>query len=358
MGSDDELPRRALVTYRRSHSVEHEETVPDSEDSISPGQTRTPDDEDTNLVEKQKPILVDPSDPPRPPRAAYRARKCAVSPPPLSYTSMAPAEEVIPDSEENSVTLGTSDDDDANDNSKESPENALKTSYTGLSDWKQKLREIDDEYDTDEDTQSPHKISSAVSHPKEAFLEDHFGNPPTTQASSQHASHQSRANGSLSSPSHNLSSSTNTTPQFMFGTPHTSSPSPPTSDGKPSPQPKTRAKTKAKGKGKGKARALPATEEATTTVDDDSLPSSPDGVRRQTRRREKPNKSKVRIHFTCNAQTGDVLTANRLDQAPTKKELLEARRETARMRSDMRASISTDATRPLDIKTLLKRFDV
>jgi hypothetical protein len=45
-------------------------------------------------------------------------------------------------------------------------------------------------------------------------------------------------------------------------------------------------------------------------------------------------------------------------QAPTKKELLEARRETARMRSDMRASISTDATRPLDIKTLLKRFDV
>ena len=45
-------------------------------------------------------------------------------------------------------------------------------------------------------------------------------------------------------------------------------------------------------------------------------------------------------------------------QAPTKKELLEARRETARLRSDMRASISTDATRPLDIKTLLKRFDV
>src|SRR5258708_26641506 len=45
-------------------------------------------------------------------------------------------------------------------------------------------------------------------------------------------------------------------------------------------------------------------------------------------------------------------------QAPTKKELLEARRETARLRSDMRASISTDATRPLDIKMLLKRFDV
>ena len=45
-------------------------------------------------------------------------------------------------------------------------------------------------------------------------------------------------------------------------------------------------------------------------------------------------------------------------QAPTKKELREARRETARMRSDMRASISTDATRHLDIKDLLKRFDV
>src|SRR6266702_4600614 len=45
-------------------------------------------------------------------------------------------------------------------------------------------------------------------------------------------------------------------------------------------------------------------------------------------------------------------------QAPTKKELLEARRETARMRSDMRVSISTDATRSLDIKTLLERFDV
>jgi hypothetical protein len=353
MATLDELPPRSLYTYRRSTRVEDEETVPDSEDSISTGQTRTPDDEDTNIVQKQIPILVDPSDPPRPPRAAYRTRKCAVSPPPLSYTSMAPAEEVIPDSEDNSATLGTSNDDHTDDHSKE---NALKTSYTGLSDWKQKLRDIDDEYDTDEDTQSPHKISSAVSHPKEAFLEDHFGNPPTTQASSQHASHQSRASGSLSSPSHNLSSSTNTTPQFVFGTPHTSSPTPPTSDGKPSPQPKTRAK--AKTKGKGKARVLPATEEATTTVNDDSLPSSPDGVRRQTRRREKPNKSKVRIHFTCNAQTRDVLTANRLDQAPTKKELLEARRETARMRSDMRASISTDATRPLDIKTLLKRFDV
>jgi hypothetical protein len=89
---------------------------------------------------------------------------------------------------------------------------------------------------------------------------------------------------------------------------------------------------------------------------DDPLVSSPDGVR-QTRRREKPKKSKVDsiLFSTRTLVTSD---GGRAYQAPTKKELLEARRETARMRSDMRASISTDATRPLDIKTLLKRFDV
>ncbi len=46
-----------------------------------------------------------------------------------------------------------------------------------------------------------------------------------------------------------------------------------------------------------------------------------------------------------------------LNQALTKKELLETRRETARMRSDMRVSISTEATRPLGIQSLLERFD-
>jgi hypothetical protein len=291
MGSDDELPRRALATYRRSNRVEDEETVPDSEDSTSRGETRPPDDQDTNLV--KQPILVDQPDPPRPPRAVYRSRKSAVSPPPLSYTSVAPAEEVIPDSEDNSRSLTTSDDDDGDENSKNSPSNARRTTSTALSDWKQKLRDIDDEYDTDEDTQSPHKMSSAVSHSKEVSSEDPFGDPPTTQTSPQHGSHQPRADEPLSSPLHNVSSSTDTTPQFVFGTPQTPSRTPPTSDGKPSPVPNTRAK----GKGKGKARAPPAAEEATI---DDPLVSSPDGVR-QTRRREKPKKSKVRFHFACDA---------------------------------------------------------
>ena len=349
MGSDDELPRRALVTYRRSHSVEHEETVPDSEDSTSRGETRPPNDEDRNPLEQ--PILVDQSDPPRPPRAVYRSRKRALSPPSLSYTSVAPAEEVIPDSEDNTRSLGTSDDDDGGDNSKKSPSNALKSTSSGLPVWKQKLQEIDNEYDTDEDTQSPYNISSALSDPKGTSLQDPFGNPSAIQASSQHASHRPRADESLSSPLHNVSSSTNTTPQFVFGTPQEPLQTPPTSDGdsKPSPIPKTTARAK----GKGKARAPPETEEA---IMDDPLVSSPDGVR-QTRRREKPKKSKVDsiLFSTRTLVTSD---GGRTYQAPTKKELLEARRETARMRSDMRASISTDATRPLDIKTLLKRFDV
>ncbi|KAI0253060.1 hypothetical protein BJV78DRAFT_1196315 [Lactifluus subvellereus] len=296
MGADDdELPRRVLVTYRPSHSVEDEETVPDSEDSTSPGKTRPPDDEDSNLLDQ--PILLDRSDPPRPPRAVYRSRKRAVSPPSLSYTSVAPAEEVIPDSEDNTRSLGTSDDDDGDDNSKKTPSNARKSTSTGLSDWKQKLRDIDNEYDTDEDTQSPHNISSALSDPKGASLKDPFGGPSATQASSQHASHRPRADDSLSSPLHNVSSSTDTTPQFVFGTPQARTTTPPTSDGKPSPIPKTTARTK----GKGKARAPPEAEEATM---DDPLVPSPDGVR-QTRRREKPNKSKVGLHFIFNAYSGD-----------------------------------------------------
>jgi hypothetical protein len=53
-----------------------------------------------------------------------------------------------------------------------------------------------------------------------------------------------------------------------------------------------------------------------------------------------------------------VLTVSdgRTYQALTKKERLEAHRETARMRSDVRVSISTDATRPLALDTLLDRF--
>jgi hypothetical protein len=280
MPSEDELPRRARVTYRRSNRVQDEETVPDSEDSTSPAETRPLNGEDSSLV--KQPILVDQPDPPRPPRAVYRARKCAVSPPPLSYASMASAEEVIPDSEDNSRSLGTSDDGDADDNSKNSPFNTRKTISRSLSDWKQKLRDIDDDYETDEDTQSPHTMPSAVSHPKNMSLNDPFGNPPTTQTSS-------RADESLSSPLHHVSSSTDTTPQFVFGTPQAPSHTPPTSDGKPSPIPKTRAKAK----GKGKVRPPPTAEEATI---DDPLVSSPDGVR-QTRCREKAKKSKVRILF-------------------------------------------------------------
>jgi hypothetical protein len=104
-------------------------------------------------------------------------------------------------------------------------------------------------------------------------------------------------------------------------------------------------------KGKGKARGLSEAQDAAV---DDQLASSSDPIR-TTRRSEKPKKSKVGFHLLS-----WVVPLNNWQtcQAPTKKELREARRETARMRSDMRASISTDATRHLDIKDLLKRFDV
>jgi hypothetical protein len=284
MATSDDLPRRPLATYRRSRSVEDEETVPDSEDGISPGQSRPPADDGGNPT--SSPIKPIQSSPPRPPRAVYRSRKRAPSPPPLSYSSMAPAEEVIPDSEDNSRNVGTSDDDvDGDDTEKKSPSNAHQS--LGISDWKQKLRAIDDQYDADERMQGPHEISGTVPDPKEAFPEDPFGSPLTTETSSQHAPCRLRADESLSSPSRLVSSSTNTTPHFLFGTPRTPSPSPPTSDGKPSPMSKTRTK------GKGKAREHTKAHEA---VIDDQFASSPDVIR-QKRRSERHKKHKVGFHL-------------------------------------------------------------
>ncbi|KAH8979936.1 hypothetical protein EDB86DRAFT_3088410 [Lactarius hatsudake] len=314
MGSDDGLPRRTLATYGRSRKRDDEETVPDSEDSSSRAEPRLPEDDDGNRPIKDG---GDESEPPRPPRAFYRSRKRALSPPSLSHTSAASTEEVIPDSEENGRGAGSSDDEDSDDIRK----NSASSKSSGLSDWKQKLRDIDTEYDMDDRKPSP------VSNPKETSSEDPFGSPLTTHASSQRASHRSRSDELPSSPPHNASSSTNTTPQFVFGTPQAPSPTPPTSDGKPSPIPKT----KTKGKAKGKTRAPAEVQEANI---DDQLVPSPEVVH-QTRRKEKQKKSK----------------------APTKKELLEARRETARMRSDMRVSIPTEATRPLNITSLLDRFN-
>jgi hypothetical protein len=290
MATSDDLPRRPLATYRRTRSVEDEETVPDSEDSIPPAQSRPPADDGGNPT--SSPINPAQSPPPRPPRAVYRSRKHASSPPPLSYSSMAPAEEVIPDSEDNSRNVGTSDDDvDDNDNEKKSYSNACQSS--GISDWKQKLRAIDDQYDADERTQGPHEISRTVSDPKEAFLEDPFGSPLTTETSSQSAPCRLRADESLSSPSRLVSSSTNTTPHFLFGTPRTPSPSPPTSDGKPSPMSKTRTK------GKGKAREHTKAHEAVI----DQFASSPD-VTRQKRRSERHKKPKVGFHLVFIACSG------------------------------------------------------
>jgi hypothetical protein len=286
MATNDVLPRRPLATYGRSHSVEDEETVPDSEDSISPGQSRTHADD--GGIPTSPPIKAAQSPPPRPPRAVYRSRKRAPSPPSLSYSSMAPAEEVIPDSEDNSRNVGTSDDDgDGDDSRKKSPSNTRQSVSSGLSDWKEKLRDIDDQYDADECMQRQHEVSRTMPDPKEAYPEDPFGSPLTTEASSQHASSRLRADESLSSPSRLVSSSTNTTPHFLFGTPRTPSPSPPTSDGKPSPMSKTRTK------GKGKARAHP---KAHGAVIDDQLASPPNAIR-QKRRSEKPKTSKVRFHF-------------------------------------------------------------
>ncbi|KAH9024774.1 hypothetical protein EDB84DRAFT_1615168 [Lactarius hengduanensis] len=323
MGSDDGLPRRTLATYGRSRRRDDEETVPDSEDSSSRAEPRPPEDDDGNLPKRPIKDGGDESEPPRPPRAFYRSRKRALSPPSLSYTSAASTEEVIPDSEENGRGAGSSDDEDSDDIRK----NSASSKSSGLSDWKQKLLDIDTEYDMDDRPSGPHDKPSPVSNPKETSSEDPFGSPLTTHASSQRASHRSRSDELPSSPPHNASSSTNTTPQFVFGTPQAPSPTPPTSDGKPSPIPKT----KTKGKAKGKTRPPAEVQEASI---DDQLVPSPEVVH-QTRRKEKQKKPK----------------------APTKKELLEARRETARMRSDMRVSITTEATRPLKITSLLDRFN-
>lgn len=276
MSTQDDPPTRHL---RRSHTQEEEETVPDSEDSTPPTQSRPTDHDGGNPI--SSPIKAAES-PPRPPRAVYRSRKRAASPPPLSYSSIAPAEEIIPDSEDNGPSVGTSDDDNE-DTENKSPSNMRKHVSLGLSAWKQKLRDIDDQYDADEYTQNPHEIPSAVPDPKGASPEDPFASPLTTEASSQHASQPQRADDSLSSPSHGVSSSTNTTPQFLFGTPQALSPTPPTSDGKPSPMPKARTKAKAK------AHAPSAAQEAATG---DQLASSPDAIR-QTKRSEKQKKSKV-----------------------------------------------------------------
>ncbi|KAI9442008.1 hypothetical protein BJY52DRAFT_1194915, partial [Lactarius psammicola] len=345
MGSDDELPRRTLATYGRSRRRDDEETVPDSEDSTSRAEPRPPEDDDGNLP--RQPIKGD-GEPHHPPRAVYRSHKRALSPPSLSYTSVASTEEVIPDSEENGRGVGSSDDEDSDDIRKNSASNQPKI-ISGNSDWKQKLRDIDNEYDMDDCPSGPH-IPSPVPSPKETFSENPFGSPLTTHASSERASHRSRTDELPSSPPHNASSSTNTTPQFVFGTPQAPSPTPPTSDGKPSPIPKT----KTKGKAKGKTRALAEVQEA--SIDDQLMPS-PDGVR-ETRRRERQKKPKVGFRFSSVIRVLVMINDGRTCQAPTKKEQLEARRETARIRSDMRVSIPTEDTRPLDIRTLLDRFGV
>ena len=339
MGSDDELARLSPVTYARSRRPDDEETVPDSEDSTSRAEPRLDDDLPKQPIKGHG----DESEPPRPPRAVYRSHKRALSPPSLSYTSLASTEEVIPDSEENGRGVGSSDD-EASDDIPTS--NVPRTTSSGLSDWKQKLRDIDTEYDMDDSPSGPHQILSPASNSKETSSEDPFGSPLTTHASSQLASHRSPTDALPSSPPLNASSSTNTTPQFVFGTPQAPSPTPPTSDGKPSPIPKT----KSKGKAKGKTRALSEVQEASV---DDQLVPTPGGVR-QTRRKEKQKKTKVRFSYVTRVL--GMVNDGRTYQAPTKKELLETRRETARMKSDLRVSISTEATRPLGVEVLLERF--
>ena len=280
MRSDDGLSRRAVVTYRRSRRPDDDETVPDSEDSTSSRvEPRLPEDADDDL--SKQPITDEP-EPPRPPRAVYRRPKRSPSPPSLSYTTVASTEEVIPDSEENGRDRASSDDEDSDGIRKNSTSNTT----SGLPDWKQKLRDIDTEYDMDD----PHDIPLSNPNPKETSSVDPFGSPLTTHASSQHASHRSPPDDLPSSPPLNASSSTNTTPQFVFGTPQAPSPTPPTSDGKPSPIPKT----KTKGKAKGKTRAPSEVQEAGI---DDQLVPSPKGVR-QTRRKEKQKKTKVGFSLT------------------------------------------------------------
>ena len=346
MGSDDGLSRRAPVTYGRSRRPDDEETVPDSEDSITRAEPRPTEDGDDNLPKQPINGDSDESEPPRPPRAFYRTNKRALSPPSLSFTTVASTEEVIPDSEENGRGVGSSEDEDSDNNRQNSAFNSPRTTTSGLPDWKQKLRDIDAKYEMDESPSGTHDIPSPVSNPnpKETSSEDPFGSPLTTHASSQLASHRSRPDELPSSPPLNASSSTNTTPQFAFGTPRAPSPTPPTSDGKPSPIPKT----KTKGKAKGKTRAPSEVQEASI---DDQLVPSPKGVR-QTRRKEKQKTTKVGFSVT---RVLVMVDDGRTYQAPSKKEQGEAHRETARMRSDMRVSISK-ATRPLGLDTLFDRF--
>ncbi len=268
MGSDDGPPRRTLATYGRSRRRDDEETVPDSEDSTSRAEPRPLEDDDGNPAKQPIKGDGDESEPPRPPRAVYRSHKRALSPPSLSYTSVASTEEVIPDSEENGRGVGSSEDEDSDGIRKISASNQPKITSSGHSDWKQKLRDIDTEYDMDDCPSGSHDIPISVPSPKETSSENPFGSPLTTHASSQRASHRSRTDELPSSPPHNASSSTNTTPQFVFGTPQEPSPTPPTSDGKPSPIPKTKTKGK-------------------------------------TRRREKQKKPKVGFRFSSDSCAGD-----------------------------------------------------
>ncbi|KAI0260518.1 hypothetical protein BC834DRAFT_973382 [Gloeopeniophorella convolvens] len=327
MSSDDEpLPRRPTATYGRSRRVDDDETVPDSEDSVSRGEHRPADDDDDNNT-----ITRTTDDgtfgAPRPPRAIYRSRKRAITPPTLSYSSVAPPEEVVPDSEDNARPADASDDDENNNADSTLPSPRV-PHLPGLSDWKKQLQDIDDEYGSDDGRATAGARTGTASSTTPA-LDDPFGSPLTVQPSSQPPEHDT------SSPMltrADATSSAYTSPQVIFGTPQAPSPTPPTSDGNPTPIPRTKSKSK----GKARARTPPEDKDATATAtSDDALASSP-GSKRKTRRREKPKRTK----------------------APTKKELLEARRETARMQSDMRAAISTDATHRLDIRTLLKRFDV
>ncbi|KAI9448541.1 hypothetical protein H4582DRAFT_2093651 [Lactarius indigo] len=286
MGSDDGLPRRTLTTYGRSRKRDDEETVPDSEDSSSRAEPRSPEDDDGNLPKQPIKGDGDESEPPRPPRAFYRSRKRALSPPSLSYTSVASTEEVIPDS------------------GGEWEGSSPQAFQTG--DRSSMISTPNTIWTT---TLAVHMIYLAsVTNPKETSLEDPFGSPLTTHASSQRASHRSRSDELPSSPPHNAS---------VFYEHDTT----------PSPIPKT----KTKGKAKGKTRALAEVQEASI---DDQLVPSPEVVH-QTRRKEKQKKPK----------------------APTKRERVEARLETARMQSDIRISISTEPTRPLTIDSLLGRFE-
>src|SRR6266403_816072 len=189
MDTSDLLLRHPLTTYCHSHSVEDKETVPDSEDSISHSQSCPPNKDSGNPT--RSPIRAAQSTPPCPSCAFYRSHKHAPSPTPLSYSSMAPTEEIIPNSEDNGRNVGTSDDgsDSNSDNNwKKSPSNnACQSVSLGLSDWKQKLQQIDDQYNADDDehTQGPHPISRTIPNPKGPSHDDPFGSLLTTETSFQ-----------------------------------------------------------------------------------------------------------------------------------------------------------------------------